>query len=141
MRAVKDEEDDAATWYRASFPLENPSTRYRWLLSGGSVGYAWVNGVGLLGHDVPDADDFVLTTDSGGPDWHLRSVVYEIFPDRFASSGVDCRGAGLGGATRLGRPPDGTRADDAAASSTAATSAGSRRGSTTSRASAPICST
>jgi alpha-glucosidase len=61
---------------------------YRWLLTGGEVGYAWLNGLGLVGHDVPDADDFVLTTDPPGPDWHLRSVVYEIFPDRFATTGA-----------------------------------------------------
>ena len=36
---------------------------------------------------MADADDFVLTTDPGGPEWHLGSVVYEIFPDRFAASG------------------------------------------------------
>jgi alpha-glucosidase len=88
VRAVVDEQTEAETWYRATFPVENPSVRYRWLLAGGSAGYLWVNGRGLLTHDVPDADDFVLTTDRGGPDWHLRSVVYEIFPDRFASSGL-----------------------------------------------------
>ncbi len=38
--------------------------------------------------DLPDGGDFVLTLDAGGPDWHLRSVVYEIFPDRFASTGA-----------------------------------------------------
>jgi alpha-glucosidase len=31
----------------------------------------------------------MLTLGAGGPDWHLESVVYEIFPDRFASSGLD----------------------------------------------------
>jgi alpha-glucosidase len=89
VKAVLDEETETDAWYRASFTLDNPSTRYRWLLSGGTVGYAWVNGVDVIGHDVADADDFVLTTDSGGPDWHLGSVAYEIFPDRFATSGLD----------------------------------------------------
>ena len=82
--AELDREGEFETWWRASFPLANPSTSYRWLLSGGEVGYAWLNGRGLTDHDVPDADDFVLTLDPGGPDWHLRSVVYEVFPDRFA---------------------------------------------------------
>jgi alpha-glucosidase len=86
--ATVDEETATDTWYRASFPAENPSTRYRWLLAGGSVGYAWVNGLDVVPHDVADADDFVLTTDPGGPDWHLGSVAYEIFPDRFERSGV-----------------------------------------------------
>jgi alpha-glucosidase len=77
----------ADTWWRARFPVWNPATPYRWLLSGGDFGYTWLNGVGLQAFDVPDADDFVATLDPGGPDWHLESVVYEVFPDRFASSG------------------------------------------------------
>ncbi len=85
--AVVDEETDTDVWYRAAFTAENPATRYRWLLSGGTAGYAWVNGLGVVGHDIPDADDFVIAIDQGGPDWHLGSVAYEIFPDRFASSG------------------------------------------------------
>lgn len=87
-KAVRDEETETDVWYRATFAIDNPSTRYRWLLSGGTAGYAWLNGLGVVAHDVPDADDFVLATDPGGPDWHLGSVAYEIFPDRFASSGV-----------------------------------------------------
>jgi alpha-glucosidase len=89
--AEVDEETETETWWLARFPVWNPSTRYRWLLSGGAAGYAWVNGGGVWQRDVPDADDFVATHDQGGPDWHLASVVYEIFPDRFASSqlGVD----------------------------------------------------
>ena len=74
-------------WWSASLPLTNPVMNYRWLLTGGEVGYAWLNGLGLVDHDVPDADDFVLSADAG-PDWHLGSVVYEIFPDRFATTGA-----------------------------------------------------
>jgi alpha-glucosidase len=75
-------------WWTARLPMTNPVMNYRWLLSGGEVGYAWLNGLGLVDHDVPDADDFVLTTDPPGPEWHLDSVVYEIFPDRFATTGA-----------------------------------------------------
>ena len=78
---------DGDAWWSARLPLTNPVMNYRWLLTGGEVGYAWLNGLGLVAHDVPDADDFVLSTDAG-PDWHLRSVVYEIFPDRFATTGA-----------------------------------------------------
>jgi alpha-glucosidase len=74
-------------WWSARLPLTNPVMNYRWLLAGGELGYAWLNGLGLVDHDVPDADDFVLGTDTG-PDWHLGSVVYEIFPDRFATTGA-----------------------------------------------------
>jgi alpha-glucosidase len=83
-----DEETDTDVWWRAEFPLANPITRYRWLLSGGSAGYAWVNAIGTCGHEVADSDDFVITAGTWGPDWHLGSVAYEIFPDRFASTGL-----------------------------------------------------
>jgi alpha-glucosidase len=84
--AAKREGDD---WWVARFPVRNPTTRYRWLLTGGEIGYAWLNGTGLVAHDIPDSDDFVLDLDPGGPAWHRESVVYEIFPDRFAASGLD----------------------------------------------------
>mgnify|MGYP000648567891 CR=1 FL=1 len=87
VRAELDEETETDTWWRATMPVWNPSVSYRWLLAGGDVGYAWLNGAGLRRHDDTDADDFVLSLDPGGPDWHLGSVVYEIFPDRFAASG------------------------------------------------------
>jgi alpha-glucosidase len=86
--AEVDEETSTDTWWRADFEVGNPDVPYRWLLSGGDVGYTWVNGLGLVDHDVPDADDFRMTTGAPGPDWHLRSVVYEIFPDRFATTGA-----------------------------------------------------
>jgi alpha-glucosidase len=87
--AVVDRATDDAVWWRATFPVHNPATSYRWLLAGGSLGYAWVDGLGVRGHDVPDADDFVVAPGDRGPEWHLDSVVYEVFPDRFARSGLD----------------------------------------------------
>jgi alpha-glucosidase len=86
-RGVTAERDGDGTWI-ARFPVRNPHVRYRWLFSGGELGWAWLNGTGLVDHDIPDTDDFVLSLDRGGPAWHLGSVVYEIFPDRFASSGL-----------------------------------------------------
>jgi alpha-glucosidase len=88
--AERDGEADGETRWVARFPAANPVTRYRWLLAGGEIGWAWVNGTGAVTHDVPDDDDFVLVPAAGdGPDWQLESVVYEIFPDRFATSGLD----------------------------------------------------
>jgi alpha-glucosidase len=84
-----DRETDTDVWWRATFPVWNPVTPYRWLLAGGAYGYAWLNGAGLHPFDVPDADDFVATTEPGGPEWHLSSVVYEVFPDRFARAGIE----------------------------------------------------
>ena len=54
---------------------------------------------------VADENDFVIAVAPPGPDWHLGSVVYEIFPDRFASSGAEYDAAGLGGTARLERAP------------------------------------
>jgi len=88
VEATIDEETEHETWWRASFPVLNPSVRYRFLLAGGGTGYGWVNGLGVAPHEVAGSDDFVMTTGRSGPAWHLSSVVYQIFPDRFASSGL-----------------------------------------------------
>jgi alpha-glucosidase len=88
IEAKVDARNARETWWRVSFPVWNPSTRYRWLLAGGRAGYAWLNGAGVHAHEVPDADDFVLNAGPGAPAWHADSVAYEIFPDRFASSGA-----------------------------------------------------
>jgi alpha-glucosidase len=87
VEAIIDEETDTDVWWRAEFAVANPVTHYRWLLSGGDAGYRWVNALGSTTKEVADADDFLIGVGSSGPDWHLSSVVYEIFPDRFASSG------------------------------------------------------
>jgi alpha-glucosidase len=86
VAAVVDRETANDVWWRASFPVANPLTSYRWLLSDG--GFTWLTATGLQSGYVPDADDFVATARAGGPDWHLDSVVYQVFPDRFASSGA-----------------------------------------------------
>jgi len=88
VEAAVDEENETDVWWRAEFPVTNPVTHYRWLLTGGTAGYTWVNGLGRTGYEVGDSDDYVLTVGPWGPEWHLDSVVYEIFPDRFASSGL-----------------------------------------------------
>ena len=85
VSAELDGETETESWWRATFPVANPATRYRWLLVDGDS-WTWVNALGSHGHEVPDSDDFVLGVERG-PEWHLRSVVYEVFPDRFARSG------------------------------------------------------
>jgi alpha-glucosidase len=86
--AVVDGESGSETWWRAELPVANPVLRYRWLLSGGAAGYRWLNGRGLAPHEVPGSDDFALAVGAGAPAWHARSVVYEVFLDRFAASGA-----------------------------------------------------
>ena len=89
VEAIVDEETETDVWWRAEFAVANPVTHYRWLLAGGDVGYRWVNAAGSTEHEVADSEDFGITVGSWGPDWHLGSVVYQIFPDRFASSGLE----------------------------------------------------
>ena len=74
-------------WWRATLVCHNPVTNYRFLLAGGPTKYAWLNGAGLHLRDVPDASDFRLVAhDTPPPAWAQGSVVYQIFPDRFARS-------------------------------------------------------
>ena len=64
VEAVVDAESDTEVWWRATFPVTNPSVRYRWLAGNGS-GYTWLNGAGPVAHDPSDGDDFVLSLDHG----------------------------------------------------------------------------
>jgi alpha-glucosidase len=86
--AVVDAQAGGETWWRAELPVANPAVRYRWLLAGGEAGYGWLNGRGIFPHEVPGSDDFVFALEAAAPGWHRSSVVYEIFPDRFATTGV-----------------------------------------------------
>lgn len=85
VRAQVDRQTADETWWRAAFPVANPSVPYRWLLVGADGAWSWLDGAGVRGHEAPDGDDFVLAL-GDGPAWHLSSIVYEIFPDRFARS-------------------------------------------------------
>ena len=73
-------------WYTAEITVHNPVTQYRVLLDRGAAGYTWLNGSGEHAREVADRHDFRLTTYDPGPDWGPDSVVYQIFPDRFAKS-------------------------------------------------------
>lgn len=74
-------------WWSASLPIRNPLTHYRWLITGPSIGYRWLTAAGLIDHDVSDAGDFAISAFPATPAWAHHAVVYQIFPDRFASSG------------------------------------------------------
>ena len=79
--------DEHERWYVAELAVDNPVTGYRFLLDEPD-GYRWLNGRGLHGRDVPDAADFRITTYPPAPSWARDAVVYQVFPDRFARSGV-----------------------------------------------------
>jgi alpha-glucosidase len=80
--------DASGTWWRADVHVRNPVTGYRFLLSGGAGGYRWLTGSGPHARDVTDAGDFRLVAHPAVPDWVGDAVAYQVFPDRFARSGV-----------------------------------------------------
>ncbi|MEV0624053.1 glycoside hydrolase family 13 protein [Nonomuraea sp. NPDC050404] len=84
--AVLTDKSDQDEWYEAPLLLHNPVTRYRFMLITGDETFDWLNGTGVWSYDVSDAFDFTITTYGAAPDWARESVVYEIFPDRFARS-------------------------------------------------------
>jgi len=86
--ARPDRSDDADEWYVAEIDVHNPVTRYRAVLRLDG-GYRWLTGTGLHDRDVTDDADFRLSVHGGGPAWARDSVVYQIFPDRFARSGIE----------------------------------------------------
>lgn len=79
-------------WFTAPLVISNPVQRYRWYLAytgpDGSVEYRWFNATGLHRRDVPDAFDFRMHTDFTAPAWVKESIMYQVFPDRFANSGA-----------------------------------------------------
>lgn len=99
VRVVKDGEPGyaAATpdgrsagerWYSADVEVHNPVTLYRFVLPHPD-GYRWLNGTGEHARDIQDLHDFRLSIHGGAPRWARSSVVYQIFPDRFARSGTE----------------------------------------------------
>lgn len=73
-------------WWTVEVVCHNPVTNYRFILEGGPTGYQWLNGTGVHLRDVPDRDDFRLSTFGAPPAWAREAVVYQVFPDRFARS-------------------------------------------------------
>ena len=73
-------------WWSVSVPIINPSTHYRFLLVS-KENYMWLNGMGVHNGDVTDREDFQILAIPGPPSWIRSSVFYQIFPDRFATSG------------------------------------------------------
>lgn len=76
-------------WWVAHVVVRNVETHYRWLLAGGAFDFAWITAGGLVDYDVPDASDFVISATEAPPEWAQSSVVYQVFPDRFARSRMD----------------------------------------------------
>ena len=90
--------DGSHDFFEAPLPMVNPVQRYRWYLQytedARKASYRWFNAAGLHRRDVPDAFDFRIHAGPPTPDWIKESVMYQVFPDRFANSGADKPRAG-----------------------------------------------
>ena len=98
ITATAEAADGTDVWWTAHVVVRNVETHYRWLLVGGAYGFAWLTAEGLVDHDVPDATDFVVSATRPTPEWAPTSVIYQVFPDRFARA----KEAGVGQATAPG---------------------------------------
>ncbi|MHC5794991.1 glycoside hydrolase family 13 protein [Lacisediminihabitans sp. FW035] len=77
---------DGWEWWEAEIEIENPVHGYRWLLSLADGSSAWLNATGIHAIETLDSEDFRLVTYPAAPDWSSSTVMYQIFPDRFARS-------------------------------------------------------
>lgn len=82
-------------WWQARIHVTTPHHSYRWLLvherddpspSSKTDTVEWLTQSGLHRVEALDADDFVLLATTGAPEWLHESVIYQVFPDRFARS-------------------------------------------------------
>ena len=71
---------------RFELPCHNNAVNYRFHLETPS-GPRWLNGLGLIDYDPGDVHDFRLVTTGRPPSWVGDGVWYQIFPDRFATTG------------------------------------------------------
>ena len=80
------QEDEVETWWSVSAAVLNPKMSYRFLLIK-EGNYAWLNAAGVFHYEVTSTNDFKILASRNFPDWIHSSVFYQIFPDRFATSG------------------------------------------------------
>jgi alpha-glucosidase len=77
---------DGTTWWSGTIPMHNPVAHYRFLLEDADGDQRWVTAAGTVEHDPSDTFDFRLSSHHPAPEWTRDTVVYQIFPDRFARS-------------------------------------------------------
>ena len=76
------------SWWSVKVEVINSTFHYRFMLVD-KGNYSWLNGVGLFTHDVTDREDFQIVAKPAYPKWIQSAVFYQIFPDRFATSGIE----------------------------------------------------
>jgi alpha-glucosidase len=82
-----DKTEKSESWWKVKVEVVNLKTSYRFVFISENK-YEWLNARGLFDHDVHSNDDFKIVALPEFPEWIRSSVFYQIFPDRFAKSGV-----------------------------------------------------
>ncbi|UYO97760.1 glycoside hydrolase family 13 protein [Microbacterium sp. M28] len=77
---------DGWEWWEAPITVRNPRHGYRFVLLHADGGIEWLNQTGLHRIETRDDDDFALVARPAPPSWLHDSVMYQVFPDRFARS-------------------------------------------------------
>lgn len=73
-------------WWSVKVPVMNTVMKYRFLLIGKS-GYHWLTNAGIVDYNVQSNTDFTILATPAYPTWLEGAVFYQIFPDRWATSG------------------------------------------------------
>jgi alpha-glucosidase len=87
-------DDAGAVWWEADLNVENPVHGYRFLIEHEDGTTWWLSARGLSRTETRDVDDFRVVSYPAPPTWGAGTVLYQIFPDRFArSAAADTREA------------------------------------------------
>jgi alpha-glucosidase len=78
--------DGGWSWYEATVVMHNPAVNYRFVIVRTDGSQLTYNAIGLFDLEQPDINDFRINTFSSAPKWGPSSVMYQIFPDRWARS-------------------------------------------------------
>jgi alpha-glucosidase len=89
--AVRIGSADGWDWWEAPITVRNPRHGYRFVLlhedgPRGTGRVEWLNQTGIHTGETLDAEDFALVASAAPPAWLHGSVMYQVFPDRFARS-------------------------------------------------------
>ena len=83
-----DRRNQHEVWWRADLVAHNPTTSYRFLLDSPTPGDRWVTASGSTTADPGDDTDFRVSTHPAPPGWLADAITYQVFPDRYARSGL-----------------------------------------------------
>ena len=78
--------NDGWIWFEATLTMYNPSIYYRWCFVTENDDVYWLNTLGFSDMEQPDINDFRINVWNSGATWGPGTIMYQIFPDRFARS-------------------------------------------------------